>query len=969
MTAHRPPTNPVVGPPVGAAHRPPGDPAAGAAPDGNATPHQPSANPAVGAVPDGNATAHGSAADPAAGTTTNGNTTAHRPLTGPAAGEPTHATADGNVPVPPPSAAPTTGAALDDDATPHQPSAGPAVGAVLDENATASGSSTDPAAATAPDGNTTAHLPSAEPATGAAPDDDTTPHQPSANPAAGTPIGAAGDAVRTAHQRPAGPAVDAPRDDNATAHQASPDPAAGTAPGTAPGGNAAAREPVAGPVAPRGAVVALPRGELRFRLHRHALLRGAGFDVRPLGALHRPAPLRDAPDASAEDVAREHAEALEAGLRTVRELLGRERLRQAVGISNPVFHAVAFGPGRPLVSATPYAALNGRGRRQVRTGHRYVRRLLAKTETNAFFGPTVAVSWDGDAPAALLVGAPGAERCALGLSHWVTAELTRRLRRELPAAERGWRRDPSWRLGAAGLASPLTGRRIALDEAAAVVWAHLAEPACPRELTAATGLATAEVATALRLLLPALLPWPEPPATLNDGLGWVERAFPGRPLVAELAALTAQAAPDADPLALRTRIRTVLGGAGLETSRASGRHYADRDAVTEDRAGRWSGRMRLGAPALASATAALGDGLPLLVLGALLRQADAREAVRAHTRGRTAGLLELARRPPAPVTRRADELARRLDALLPDGSDCLPDPEVRWDPPAVAAAVADLWRGLEPLPDDQFGCLPGADLMCANGGPGEGTWVLSECHDDSSSALGGITARVQPAGRFAELADAVRVWLDTNRLATVVGRRRSRHITPELPGLRIELSGVAAGPRERVVPAAEVEVSADGARVVHGGVRHQLYPGDVPGPLFAALSLPCVTPVAVGAGRPVTPRVVLGGLVLQRRTWRIGLPALGDGVAGWRAARAWQRAWGMPDQVFLRHPGEPKPLLVDFGDALAVADLGRLAPGPVGCTEVLPALTDTWWCRPAPQPAELRLPVLVRWEPDGGRQR
>ncbi|MFI0723500.1 hypothetical protein [Streptomyces sp. NPDC021224] len=864
--------------------------------------------------------------------------TAHRPSTNPVVSPPAGAT--------------------------QRPPGDPAAGAVPDGNPTAHWSSADPAAGTAPDGNTTAHLPlpgpaagepthatadgnvpvrppSAEPAASAAPDDDTTPHQPSAGPAAG-----------------------AVPDGNPTAHWSSANPAAATAPGR----NAAAHEPVAGPVAPRGAVVALPRGELRFRLHRHALLRGAGFDVRPLGALHRPAPLRDAPDASAEDVAREHAEALEAGLRTVRELLGRERLRQAVGISSPVFHAVAFGPGRPLVSATPYAALNGRGRRQVRTGHRYVRRLLAKTETNAFFGPTVAVSWDGDAPAALLVGAPGAERCALGLSHWVTAELTRRLRRELPAAERGWRRDPSWRLGAAGLASPLTGRRIALDEAAAAVWEHLAEPACPRELTAATGLATAEVATALRLLLPALLPWPEPPATLNDGLGWVERAFPGRPLVAELAALTAQAAPDADPLALRTRIRTVLDGAGLETSRASGRHYADRDAVTEDRAGRWSGRVRLGAPALASVTAALGDGLPLLVLGALLRQADAREAVRAHTRGRTAGLLELARRPPAPVTRRADELARRLDALLPDGSDC-PDPEVRWDPPAVAAAVADLWRGLEPLPDDQFGCLPGADLMCANGGPGEGTWVLSECHDDSSSALGGITARVQPAGRFAELADAVRAWLDTDRLATVVGRRRSRHITPELPGLRIELSGVAAGPRERVVPAAEVEVSADGARVVHGGVRHQLYPGDVPGPLFAALSLPCVTPVAVGAGRPVTPRVVLGGLVLQRRTWRIGLPALGDGVAGWRAARAWQRAWGMPDQVFLRHPGEPKPLLVDFGDALAVADLGRLAPGPVGCTEVLPALTDTWWCRPAPQPAELRLPVLVRWEPDGGRQR
>ncbi|MDT0343609.1 lantibiotic dehydratase [Streptomyces litchfieldiae] len=708
----------------------------------------------------------------------------------------------------------------------------------------------------------------------------------------------------------------------------------------------------------------LPRGRLRFRLHRHALLRGSGLDVRPLAALHVATPHRDAPDATPDAVAREHQQALATALRVVRELMARPRVRQAVGISNPVFHDVALAEGRPLVSSVPYSALNGRGRRQVRTAHRYIRRLLAKTETNSYFGPTLALTWDDRVDEGVRVAAAGPERCVLGISHWVTTEIARRLRRELPAAERAWRRDPLWLCSGTELSCAMTGRRIPLTAAATAVWEALATPRCPRELAAVSGLAPAATSAALLLIAPALRPWPEPPATLVDGLAWLERTFPGRPLVAELAQLVARATPDADPLAVRADIRAAVAGAGLATSRASGQHYADRDVISEDRASPWSDRLCFGAPATASVNRALGHGLPLLTLAALLRQADAREAVRRHLAGSAVGLVELAGRRIPPVTRRADALAACLDALVPDAGTG----EVRWDPARVAAATAPLWDGLEPLPDDQFGCLPGVDLMSAGGGPGAGAWVLSECHDDSSSALGGITSRVQPPGRFPEFTAAVERWLDTGRLATIVGRRRSRHITPELPGLAIELSGVSAAPRERVAAAAEVEVSADGARAVYRGRRYQLYPGDVPGPLFAALSLPCVTPVAVGARSPVTPRVVLGDLVLQRRMWRVRLPALGGGLTAWRTARAWQREWGMPDRVFLRHPAEPKPLLVDFGDALAVEDLGRLEPTRVTCSEVLPELSDTWWRLPAPQPAELRLPVLVRWEPGPGRR-
>lgn len=708
------------------------------------------------------------------------------------------------------------------------------------------------------------------------------------------------------------------------------------------------------------AATRLPRGELHYQVYPHALLRGSGMDARPLAWLGVPTPCRDAPDADEEAVRAEYGRALDTALTGVRKTLAVPRLRAAVGISNPSYHDIAFAPGRPLLTSVPYLELNKRGRQQVRTAHRYVRRLLAKTETNSYFGPTLAMTWDAGLDAAVWIGGARDERSVLGLSHWVTVELARRYRRDVPSVDRGWRRDSVWRRDGRRLTSALTGRQLALTAISALVWDRLALPASPAELSAAAGLTDAEVVAALALLIPALRPWPEPPAAVVDGLDWLERHYPGRPLVTQLTQLCGQADAGKDPIEVRAEIRSALSGAGLATSRSSGAHYADRDVVTEDRSSPWSDRVRLGGPAVASVYRALEHVLPVMFLGAMLRQGDAREAVRRTTGSRAVGLVELASHTIAAVTWRTDELAASLDALVPKDADLT---EVRLDPGEVAAAVTPLWRHVAPLADDVLACLPGFDLMLTGDRPGLGRWVLSECHDDSSSALGGITSRVQPAGRYDEFCGTVARWLDAGQMANVVGRRRSRHITPELPGMSIELSGISAGPREHAVAAAEVSVSADASHVVYQGRRYQLYPGDVPGPLCRAISLPSMLPVAVAAGRPVTPRIVLGDLVIQRRSWQVPLPELGRHVAAWRAARAWQRQWDMPDQVFLRHPDEPKPLLIDFTDALAVADLCRLRPGAVSCSEVLPTLRDSWWRKPEPQPAELRIPVFLRWEP------
>jgi hypothetical protein len=698
---------------------------------------------------------------------------------------------------------------------------------------------------------------------------------------------------------------------------------------------------------------ALPAGRLDFALYPRLLLRGTGFPVTPL--LTPPDP----------DPGAGYPQAVESALRTLRAAFRDTRLREAVAQANPGYHDIAFAPGKALVTEAGYGELSKHGRRQVRTAHRYLRRFLGKTETNSFFGPTLVASWDPGLGTPVAAGDPAAERSVTGLSHWVVRELTARHRRATPAGRRAWRRDPLWRQDGAVLRNALHGRQVELTDAAAAAWAALSAPAAAAELLARTSLDAASLRGALTLLGPALRPWPEPPSTLIDGIGWLIREGFADDVVTRVAVLLGEAG-SAWPRChqVRREIRAELAAAGLNTARAAGRHYADRDVINEDRASPWNGQVRLGGPAVAAAHQMLGQVLPLFLLAAMLRQSDSREAVARHTGGGVTGLVELAAAEIEPVTARTARLHTALADLVPDDPDMV---EVRLSPAELAERLRPLWARVTVAGSDQLAAFPGFDLMVAGGPPGSGTWVLSECHDDSSSAIGGITSRVQPGAGldFDAFRDAVSQWLDTDRMATVVGRRRSRHVTPELPGLSIELSGVSSKPRDQVMPAADAWVTADATRVRCAGRNCQLYPGDVNSTLFTALSLPCLVPVPFAAGRRYTPRVVLGDVVVQRRRWVAGAHPgggpFGRGDTGFRQVAAWRRELGMPDRVFLRHPDEPKPLLIDFRDPLAVDDLVRLRPARVTCTEVLPDLADTWWREGGPQPAELRIPVFLRW--------
>jgi hypothetical protein len=99
------------------------------------------------------------------------------------------------------------------------------------------------------------------------------------------------------------------------------------------------------------------------------------------------------------------------------------------------------------------------------------------------------------------------------------------------------------------------------------------------------------------------------------------------------------------------------------------------------------------------------------------------------------------------------------------------------------------------------------------------------------------------------------------------------------------------------------------------------------------------------------PRIRLGNVVAQRRTWRIPPAELPDDVDSrdeheWYLAwRRWQRSVGLPRRVFASLGGERKPLYVDFDSYFSVQLLHTATRGATATavlTEMLPGPDELW---------------------------
>jgi hypothetical protein len=638
-------------------------------------------------------------------------------------------------------------------------------------------------------------------------------------------------------------------------------------------------------------------------------------------------------------------------------------MREAVFLSNPGFFDGAFRAH--LLEGGDDDRHDAR--RTALTAHRYLRRLCARCETTSFFGPTTFAELDPSEPAGLRFGAPRAEVVSVEPSAWLVEELARLLGRRVPLAAHVARRSPAFRAegaedgGPGRLVRDLDGRALDVSAAALGLWRRADGDRRLAEAAARAGLDVERLPALVRELGPALVHAAvEVPATELAPLRLLAAAEgPADGPVRAVSAVRDRfaAAPWPERRAVFREAERLVAEAGVAPRRHAGAHYADRSVLHEDRSSPHAG-ARLGAPAVAALHAALAACLPLCLLGALLRREDAREGLRAVLRGRPAPFLPLAAAELPAVRWRADRLRDALAGLVRDRAR---DGVARLTSRDVRAATDPLWD-MVPAGEEVEACLPSPDLMADGEDVATATWVLSELHDDCSSTYGGFTAPLHPdpAGLWARFVDEARAAVDPARMACVVGRRRSKHVTPEPPGLSIELSGRSSRPRAETAPAADVLVAACGTHLLCGGDRRWLYPGDVPSALYTALALPALAPVRVELG-DATPRVVIDELVYQRARWELDLEPAGAGFDLWGSVHRLRRERGLPRRVFLRHPAEPKPLCLDLADPLAVEDLRLLPAARVSVTEMLPA-DRAWWAPDGrPQQAELRLGCSLRY--------
>ncbi|MEV0136580.1 lantibiotic dehydratase [Dactylosporangium sp. NPDC050688] len=123
---------------------------------------------------------------------------------------------------------------------------------------------------------------------------------------------------------------------------------------------------------------------------------------------------------------------------------------------------------------------------------------------------------------------------------------------------------------------------------------------------------------------------------------------------------------------------------------------------------------------------------------------------------------------------------------------------------------------------------------------------------------------------------------------------------------------------------------------------------------FAVFGFPTDTDGAAveGAGRTHLPRIEVGDVVLQRELWRVpAAPLAAKDLAAepgaFEQVQRMRAAVGLPRHVFLRCPGEPKPIYCDLDAPLLVRQLTRMAGGlPADATitvsEMLPTPDELW---------------------------
>ncbi|MFD7660144.1 lantibiotic dehydratase, partial [Actinosynnema sp. NPDC059797] len=210
-------------------------------------------------------------------------------------------------------------------------------------------------------------------------------------------------------------------------------------------------------------------------------------------------------------------------------------------------------------------------------------------------------------------------------------------------------------------------------------------------------------------------------------------------------------------------------------------------------------------------------------------------------------------------------------------------------------------------------------------------------------------------------------WGGPAAIATVLRRRQHKGMVSDaFPGRFVEVGGTASVDRARRVPVADLVVrpGPDGPSL-HGPTGPLvLYTGEDDHPHLRAFAPPHVEalPVRIADHRP---RVQVGDLVVARRRWWLTAdpaPAVDQDRAVAEVCRLRGRT-GIPRHVFVRLPGEPKPVYLDLTSPTACSLLARRPEGTVVVEEMLPGPDQLWLRRRAGAfTSEFRI-AMTRKEP------
>jgi hypothetical protein len=250
------------------------------------------------------------------------------------------------------------------------------------------------------------------------------------------------------------------------------------------------------------------------------------------------------------------------------------------------------------------------------------------------------------------------------------------------------------------------------------------------------------------------------------------------------------------------------------------------------------------------------------------------------------------------------------------------------------------------------------DLMI--GAPDVDAWtvgdyelIVGDIHDTALLTRWALQFHERADEVAADLSLAIGRLGNSIPLVSALAARRTGLPVQELPGVVAEIGGVASRAGSWHVGIDDLVVESDGVdvRLVSrsAGTEVVLHNGELESAVHTAFALPRVRPIDLRLGQH-TPRIVISGVVAQRRRWdppRAAFDAVVTARGDTERMRAAVRLWdeiGLPERVFAKVGGERKPILIDLANAFLLRALAKLvAPEPeITLSELLPGPSMLW---------------------------